>query len=95
MYSSCFYKHTAPTELRCITHIRKILKLTPMDDFLPATTLKQTYYLEFYMSVAKILDTKRTDPDADIPNLENEIDKLVCELYNLTEDEITIVEGKE
>ena len=33
-------------------------------------------------------------PYADV-SLENEIDKLVSELYNLTEDEIAIVEGKE
>ena len=33
------------------------------------------------------------NPDADTSSLENEIDKLVYELYNLTEDEIAIVEG--
>ena len=42
--------------------------------------------------VNEILDTKNTDPDADTTDLENEIDKLVYELYNLTEDEIAIVE---
>jgi hypothetical protein len=31
---------------------------------------------------------------ADISALEKEIDKLVYELYGLTEDEIRIVEGK-
>ena len=41
----------------------------------------------------QILTTKRADPDADTSDLENEIDKLVYELYNLTEDEIAIVEG--
>lgn len=45
--------------------------------------------------VDKILEAKRTNPDADTSDLENEIDKLVYELYNLTEDEIAIVEGKE
>jgi len=43
--------------------------------------------------VNQILDAKCSDPDADTSNLENEIDKLVYELYNLTEDEIAIVEG--
>ncbi len=42
--------------------------------------------------VDQILDTKRTDPEADTSTLEDEIDKLVYELYNLTEDEIAIVE---
>ena len=45
--------------------------------------------------VDQILNAKRADLDADVSTLENEIDKLVYELYNLTEDEIAIVEGKE
>ena len=43
--------------------------------------------------VDQILDAKRTDPDLDTSDLENEIDNLVYGLYNLTEDEIAIVEG--
>ena len=45
--------------------------------------------------VNQILDAKSVDVDADISDFEHEIDKLVYELYNLTEDEIAIVEGKE
>ena len=45
--------------------------------------------------VDEILNAKRTNPDADTFDLENEIDKLVYELYNLTPEEIRIVEGKE
>ena len=43
--------------------------------------------------VNQILSAKQADPDADTTSLENEIDKLIYELYNLTEDEIAIVEG--
>ena len=43
--------------------------------------------------VNQILAVKHTDPDSDISNLEDEIDNLVYTLYNLTEDEIAIVEG--
>ncbi len=43
--------------------------------------------------VNEILAAKAFDPETDTSNLENEIDKLVYELYNLTEDEIAIVEG--
>ena len=43
--------------------------------------------------VDKILDAKRTDPDSDTSDLENGIDNLVYELYNLTPEEIAIVEG--
>ena len=42
--------------------------------------------------VEKILVAKKTDSNADTTELENEIDKLVYELYNLTEEEIAIVE---
>ena len=46
--------------------------------------------------VDKILDAKRRDPDSDVSaTLENEIDKLVYALYDLTPKEIAIVEGKE
>ena len=45
--------------------------------------------------VDKILDAKRADLEADVSNLEKEIDKLVYDLYGLTDDEIAIVEGKE
>ena len=42
--------------------------------------------------VDQIFDTKRTDPDADASQLENEIDQVVYSLYNLTPEEIAIVE---
>ena len=36
--------------------------------------------------------TKKENPEADTSALEREIDQLVCELYELTEEEIEIVE---
>ena len=42
--------------------------------------------------VNQILDTKRTDPNADVSELENEIDQIVYLLYDLTPEEIAIVE---
>ena len=44
--------------------------------------------------VDQILDAKRTDPDADVSELENEIDQIVYLLYDLTPEEIAIVEEK-
>jgi hypothetical protein len=44
--------------------------------------------------VESILDAKKPDPEADTTALEREIDRLVYELYGLTEKEIAIVEGK-
>ena len=43
--------------------------------------------------VDKILSAKKTNPLADTSALEAEIDRLVYDLYGLTEDEIAIVEG--
>lgn len=43
--------------------------------------------------VDKILSTKKENPQADTSGLENKIDKLVYKLYDLTEEEIKIIEG--
>ena len=59
----------------------------------PITDTNQYIVTEMETLVEKIIDTKQADSDAEISDLENEIDKLVYELYNLTQDEIAIVEG--
>ncbi len=41
----------------------------------------------------KILKTKEKDPNANTQELEKEIDALVYQLYNLTDEEIKIIEG--
>jgi adenine-specific DNA-methyltransferase len=43
--------------------------------------------------VDQILSAKKQNPEADTSKLEKEIDKLVYKLYNLTEEEIKIIEG--
>ena len=45
--------------------------------------------------VNQILDAKLINPDEEVPELENEIDQIVYSLYNLTPEEITIVEEAE
>ena len=45
--------------------------------------------------VDQILDAKRTDPIADVSELENEVDQLVYLLYDLKPEEIAIVENAE
>jgi len=47
----------------------------------------------FYNLIEQILSTKKQNPEADTSKLEKEIDKLVYKLYNLTEEEIKIIEG--
>ena len=44
--------------------------------------------------VDRILSAKQANPKADTSALEKEIDRLIYELYGLTEEEIKIVEGK-
>jgi tRNA1(Val) A37 N6-methylase TrmN6 len=44
--------------------------------------------------VNKAITFKKSDPNANISTLESEIDRLVYELYSLTEEEIRIVEGQ-
>ena len=53
-------------------------------------TKKQLPIIEL---VDEILMAKASDSDADTANHENEIDQLVYELYELTPDEIAIVES--
>ncbi|MBJ7899428.1 MAG: hypothetical protein GC158_05820 [Cyanobacteria bacterium RI_101] len=45
--------------------------------------------------VDQILDAKKADPKADTSALEAEIDRLVYELYGLTEEEIAIIENSQ
>jgi hypothetical protein len=37
------------------------------------------------------MQRRKEDPDADVTNLENEVDLVVDSLYNLTSEEIAIV----
>jgi len=48
-----------------------------------------------FTEVDRILAAKERDPEADTAALEREIDRLVYELYGLTEEEIAIVEGRQ
>ena len=64
-------------------------KRLPIPDVLPE---QQEPIIEL---VDQILSAKRTDPDADVSDLENDIDQMVYSLYGLTCEEIAIVEGTE
>ena len=43
----------------------------------------------------QILSMKKQNPEADTTELEAEIDRLVYELYGLSEEEIGVVEGEQ
>ena len=59
---------------------------------LPVVKIPASQQQSFIRLVDQILDVKQTDPDSDVSALENEIDNLVYELYNLTPEEVRIVE---
>ena len=59
----------------------------------PVTAANRHHVSQIETRVDQILAAKDTDPNADISELENEIDQIVYLLYNLTPEEIAIVEG--
>ena len=67
----------------------KLEKLKPLPIIIPKPEQQQSI-----VSLAnRIFSIKKTDSNADTSKLEQEIDKLVYELYGLTEDEVKVVEG--
>ena len=66
----------------------------PISD-IPIKRISRPQQMIFINFVNQILDAKHTDPDADVSELENEIDQIVYCLYGLTDEEIAIVEGTE
>ena len=59
---------------------------------LPIVTIPAAEQRSFITLVDQILDAKRADSDADVSELESDIDQVVYSLYNLTAEEIAIVE---
>ncbi|MGD0756595.1 MAG: hypothetical protein ABR927_16215 [Bacteroidales bacterium] len=60
---------------------------------LPIKNLNKDLQQPFIRLVNKILSINKSDSFYDIKPFEIEIDRLVYELYGLTEEEIRIVEG--
>ena len=58
----------------------------------PVTEANQHLVAQIDERVDKILVAKRTNPDADTATLEKEIDQIVYSLYDLTDEEIAVVE---
>jgi len=60
----------------------------------PITPENQHIVTQIEGLVDKILTARKSNPHADTSHLEKEIDALVYLLYELTEAEIRIIEGK-
>jgi adenine-specific DNA-methyltransferase len=59
----------------------------------PLTLQNQPIANQIVQIVDQILSAKKRNPKVDTSKLEKEIDELVYKLYNLTEEEIKIIEG--
>ena len=59
---------------------------------LPVAKIPASQQQSFITLVNQILAAKHTDPEADTSDLEDEIDKLIYDLYHLTPEEIAIIE---
>ncbi len=74
----------------------KFLNLAIKAEFLKQIRLPkaiESEIMQLESLVDRILSAKKSNPLADTTSLEHEIDRLVYDLYGLTEDEIRIVEG--
>ncbi|MBL7789865.1 MAG: Eco57I restriction-modification methylase domain-containing protein [Chitinophagales bacterium] len=69
------------------------LKKATIEEF-PIIELDDKKQQPFIKLVDKILSLKKSNPEADTTDLEAEVDKLVYELYGLSEEEIAIIENK-
>ena len=67
----------------------------PALEVIPIPYCTREKQLEVCSLVKNAINTKRTNPSADTSALESEIDRIVYQLYGLTEEEIKIVEGME
>jgi len=66
----------------------------PALDVIPVPRCKIDNQLAIIALVKNAIEIKRNDPSADTSALESEIDRLVYQLYGLTEEEIAIIEKK-
>ncbi|TRT74497.1 MAG: class I SAM-dependent DNA methyltransferase [Microcystis sp. M_OC_Ca_00000000_S217Cul] len=61
---------------------------------IPVREISQEQQQPIIALVDQILTAKKSNPKADTSELEKEIDKIVYELYGLSEEEIRIIEGE-
>lgn len=66
----------------------------PALEIMPIAKISIQEQIQYVELVNEILEQKRENPKADTSALEAEIDKMVYKLYDLTEEEIAIIENK-
>jgi len=83
-----WYFHTIGTTTGMGTNRWKKYKI----ESLPIKSATKEQENEIENIAHRIIEIKKNDPEADVTMLEDRIDKLVYQLYGLTEEEIKIVE---
>jgi len=75
--------------------VRKLFPKIILNDFrqFPIRVLSSAEQNHYIKLVDKIIESKKQAPQSDSKKLESQIDQLVYKLYDLTEEEIKIVEG--
>ena len=68
------------------------LKKATIDEF-PIKIIDNEMQIQYIELVDKIIYIKQHNSSADTADLENQIDQLVYKLYDLTEEEIKIIEN--
>jgi len=63
-------------------------------DRIPIAHLNKSVVEQIESLVSQTLAAKKADPKTDTLKLEKQIDQLVYKLYDLTEEEITIIENR-
>ncbi len=92
----CNSKHIAFVYNKLVKESGRVfpqVKITPVKK-LPLVIASKEIQDEIVSYVSKIFSLKQKDACADISSIEEKIDKMVYKLYNITPEEIAIVEGK-
>ena len=84
-----FLEQVAPTSGMGTLRWKKVYVET-----IPVPKLTAAKQHPFIRLVDRILKAKAADPDANTKEIENEIDRLVFDLYGLTSAEVAAIEGK-
>ena len=82
-------------QLNTAKAVRKLFPKIILKDLrkFPIKVISKDEQVQFVDLVDEIIETKKQSPSADTTSLESQIDQLVYQLYDLTEEEIAIIEN--
>ena len=92
-YDDCNFYAEATTFFMTGDKLKFLLAILNSKELLPIKVPSETIQLQLESLVDQIILLKKDKPTYDTSSIESEIDRLVYQLYELTSDEILIVEG--